>query len=110
MTEQPKDGGAAWVDATSYSRDMKERVPNVWKVASNGVVLLVISKHIYNPESWAMTCQAIDIDAKAIGPLTMTSQEAQNKAAAIVSKVLRARADEFVSAADAFIAAREATQ
>lgn len=110
MNEQPKDGGAAWVDATSYNRDMKELIPNAWRLVFEGVTLWVGTGNIYQPGKWAMTCRAVDIEAKAIGPLTMTPQEAQNKAAAIVSKALRARADEFVSAADAMIAAREATQ
>jgi len=110
MTEQPKDGGAAWVDATSYSRDMKERTPNAWRFTSNDVAVWVGSGHLRQPGQWAMSCLVLGIEAKAIGPLTMTPQEARNKAAAIVSKALRARADEFVSAADAFIAAREATQ
>lgn len=43
---------AKWKDATSYSRDDKERIPRVWKI-NFGKFTLTVHRHIYyDPKMW----------------------------------------------------------
>lgn len=82
-----------WKDATSYSRGDRGKVPpRSWETTVCDLHILVISGHLYSPSNWVLTCYAMGIEAKSIGPVSaISAEEAQTGAIAIISKLIFAR-------------------
>lgn len=83
-----------WVDATSYSRGDKERVPKTWQAKHLGV-RLTVTRRIHE-EGWFVMCHAASIDCVGLGDIPL--EEA--KEAAVLK--LFEKAEALVAAATAF--------
>lgn len=66
-----------WQDQSSYSRDNKERIPNVWVARTNGLKISVVYNHIYYPDRWVVTCNPF-FDTELLKNISM--EDARNEA------------------------------
>ena len=75
----PKADGFIWKDATSYSRDQKERIPTAFSTKVGGIEIYITHSHVmYKPE-WIFHCRELGFDTKPIGK-DLTAFEAAIKA------------------------------
>lgn len=76
-----------WKDATSYSRDDKERLPTTFAATSGPLKLVVTSGHIYYPGRWVGHCQPL-FEAKLLDATTL--EEAQDEVVRLVREWVNA--------------------
>ena len=74
-----------WNDATSYSRDDKERKPTAWEICGDRLRIYITCRHINNPGNWVMHCRPwFDTTDLKVDTL----EEAKEKAVKMVYAVL----------------------
>ena len=83
-----------WKDCTSYSRGNKERIPTAFELRfPSGLLLVIMSGHIYYKGEWVMHCFNVGIDAHPL--IVKTQEEAQRKAIRIVKAKIKRWYDEL---------------
>lgn len=92
---------AEWRDATSYSRDDKERKPTAFALKFGGIRLSVTSGHIYYRGKWVMHCEPFYNTYPLAGT---TEAEAKSQAVALVQIKIEEAAKEL---ADYLVVAQE---
>lgn len=70
-----------WTDVSSYSRGERgEKEPSAWACKVGGLKIVIVKKHIYNPDRWSLTCgpwfDVKDLDL----PSEVKAEEAQKEA------------------------------
>ncbi len=74
-----------WKDESSYSKNDKERIPNVLSTKIEGFNIK-IHRHIHYPDTWLLSCYKLDIEKKDL--YTNDFNEATKKAIQyIISKL-----------------------
>ena len=84
-----------WKDATSYSRNDRERVPRTFDVTAGPVRLVVTCGHIACPGEWVMHGYGLNIDTEPLGldaaePAGKAMEEAERVALIKATRLLRA--------------------
>ncbi len=67
-----------WIDSSSYSRNDKERIPNIWKIKFGAVSITVAYGHVTYAKQWIIRCDPF-FDNKQLGNIS----EAEAKTLAI---------------------------
>lgn len=76
-----------WKDATSYSRDDKERKPTTFEARSGALRIVVTCGHMDYRPKWVMHCYVLGIDTLPLEK-SETKEQAQAEAVEIVFKRL----------------------
>ena len=72
-----------WIDTTNRSRGDKNRIADSWKYKTSQLEIMILSKHIYNPNSWTMHCKEMGFDTYRLRmdldtPIEQVQQKAFN--------------------------------
>ncbi len=81
-----------WRDGSSYSRDDKDRVPNVWHAIVGILKISVVYNHVCYPDQWVFSCEPF-FEHEELGNITPT--EAQERALGLVRLALEKTLIEF---------------
>lgn len=71
-----------WADTTSYSRGDTDRIPRTWEIEAPDL-RIVVSRWIYAPGSWFLTCAAAGFDRRDM--LTDDAETAKAEALQLVA-------------------------
>lgn len=71
--------GLKWKDATSYSRNDKERKPTAYETVIGDVRVYITCGHIHYRPEWVFSCHALGFDTKHL-PKAKSKEDAAEQA------------------------------
>ena len=86
--------GAVWKDSTSYSRDVKEKIPTGFSTNVGECRITITCGHRDYRHEWVFHCYELGFDTKHIGK-DLTAQEAAEKVVGICKEKARMLYDAF---------------
>jgi hypothetical protein len=57
---------------------------SIYEIKNLYLRITLLNGHIYYPESWVVSCAALGLENKIVGPLSLTPEEAQDAAMRII--------------------------
>ena len=79
-----------WTDATSYSRDAKNKIQTAWELKLPNVKIYITNNHTYYKGEIVMHCFQLGIDTKYLNLPADKVEEAKEKALNIVKEKINA--------------------